>query len=151
MGRYILTFFVFCVTVAGFYTLDLKLPLKKEEPIESNDKQTDHHKVDEWVDEDFVETKSATVLQIADMSLGEIEQELKDGREKIKHDNLIERLNKGEASLEELNQANVLFERLALLSLENAHRKAQKLAPEIEHGLDKIDQDLEEIKNMLRY
>jgi len=151
MVRYILVLFGLGVTITGFYVFGLKSPIKKEELLVSDVSQTDPGVMAEWPDEVFIESKTVVASEIGRMSLSEIDQELKNGREKIKHERLIEKLNNGEASLKEVNQAKVLFERLALLSLENAHRKAQKLAPEIESGLDKIGQDLEEIKDMLRY
>lgn len=87
---------------------------------------------------------------VADLTPLELDLALEEGRERVFREKLIERLNKGDMSTDEIREARRLFERLASLSVERANRKIVELAPEFERGLAMIDGQLQEIREILK-
>jgi hypothetical protein len=87
--------------------------------------------------------------KIAHLSNFELEAEIINGKLIIENENLIHRLNSQELSIPEIEKTQILFERMALLSLEHASRRQKELVPKLQQQMANIEHELTEIKHML--
>lgn len=71
-------------------------------------------------------------------------------KKKIADQDLINRLNAEKLSKVELEEAKLLLESVALMSIEQAARNLKEFEPTLESGLEHIGVELTEIRNLLR-
>lgn len=99
--------------------------------------------------DEMIDSEISSSERIARMPSLELSESIDLAKEKIDHEDLINRLNAGKVSQRELEEAKILFESVALMSLERAQRQLKEQEPELERGLENIGQELAEIRDLL--
>lgn len=87
--------------------------------------------------------------RIARISMSELSEQISAAKEKIAKEDLINKLNSGTASQRGLEEAKILLESVALMSLERAHRQLREQEPQLERGFENIEQELSGIRDLL--
>ncbi|OPZ22782.1 MAG: hypothetical protein BWZ03_00701 [bacterium ADurb.BinA186] len=83
------------------------------------------------------------------LSAQEIDAQLRAAKEKVIEDNLIALLNAGTASDNKVQEAKKIFEAMALLSIEKAHRGLKKNEPGLASHFKSLEQDIIDLENLL--